>query len=343
MKSLFKKIFNWEYWPYWVFYLPVLPLYLWYGIRSRSFVFFSAANPVMELGGFAAYSKFHSLKYLSNKYAPSTFLLKSATKTEDVVRLMKEQGMTFPVILKPDKGERGLHVTKVNNEEQLQQYLSLDVGDILLQEFIPFDLELGVMYHRIPGESSGHITSIVRKGFLQVVGDGEKRLEELVLSQERAMRQYARLKEELSAKFNMVPKKGEKVLLEPIGNHCRGTIFYDANYMIQPVLTPIFDAISKQIPGFYFGRFDLRVSSLKDFYEGKNIRVMEINGANSEPAHIYDPSMSLFQAYRDLYKHWGYLYKVSKASHRQGQTFVGLSEALKKLNAHSKVRRNALS
>ena len=57
-----KKLFKWEFWPTWLFYLPVYVVYLWYSLRARTIMFFSASNPGMFMGGFVDYSKYDILK-----------------------------------------------------------------------------------------------------------------------------------------------------------------------------------------------------------------------------------------------------------------------------------------
>ncbi|MDA9250956.1 hypothetical protein N9P53_04400 [Flavobacteriaceae bacterium] len=33
----------------------------------------------------------------------------------------------------------------------------------------------------------------------------------------------------------------------------------------------------------------------------KGIKIIEVNGVNSEPIHIYDPKYNIFKAYKDLF------------------------------------------
>ena len=87
-----------------------------------------------------------------------------------------------------------------------------------------------------------------------------------------------------------------------------------------------------KIEGFNFGRFDLRVSSLDNLYKGKDIKIMEVNGANSEPAHIYDPEMKLFTAYKAVFQHWNNLYEVSIQNAKKGHTYTPF------LSAYSDIR-----
>ncbi len=51
---------------------------------------------------------------------------------------------------------------------------------------------------------------------------------------------------------------------------------------------------------------------------GKDFTLMEINGVNAEPAHIYDPSFSLLKAYRDIFSHMKIIYEISKQNRLLG-------------------------
>ena len=87
--------------------------------------------------------------------------------------------------------------------------------------------------------------------------------------------------------------------------------------MINPQLNESFDSISKGIKDFYYGRYDVKANSLTDLYEGK-VKIMEVNGVNSEPAHIYGPKVKLFRAYKDLFHYWRTLGRIGLANKRQG-------------------------
>jgi hypothetical protein len=300
-------------------------------------MFFAAANPGMELGGFANYSKYHMLKQLDIQYVPTTIFLESL----DIIhayRAMKAHNLCFPIIAKPDKGERGFGVVKLMNEEALLQYLKSQKQAVLLQEYIDFPLELGVMYHKLPGEEKGHITSIVKKSFLTLRGDGKKTMKELLECDFRSQLQIERLSETLGTKINEVLPSEHIVEIESIGNHCRGTTFLSANEWISPQLEDVFDQIARPVKGFCFGRFDLRVPSFADLCQGQNIKIMEVNGANSEPAHIYDPENKLYKAYRDLYKHWKILFEVSEQNRKRGVHYPPVWSGYKTVRSYFKSR-----
>ena len=103
-------------------------------------------------------------------------------------------------------------------------------------------------------------------------------------------------------------------------------------------LEEVFDKIALQIEGYNFGRFDLRVSSEEDLSRGVNMKIMELNGANSEPAHIYDPKMPLITAYKALFRHWKNLFQVSVANHKLGVPYAPLFGTIKEVRSYFKNR-----
>src|SRR5262249_34649393 len=158
-------------------------------------------------------------------------------------------------------------------------------------------------YVRFPNEQHGFVNSITAKEFLYVQGDGKKTLRELILENDRARLQWNSLQKVYCDKLDDVFLEGEKVELVSIGNHCLGTKFLNGNHLITEKLSASFDRISKQLPGFYFGRYDLRCASIDDLENGK-VKIMELNGCGAEPAHIYHPKASLLDGVRDLIAHW---------------------------------------
>ena len=117
-------------------------------------------------------------------------------------------------------------------------------------------------------------------------------------------------------------------------------MFLNGNHLINDQLLDVFDRIAKPIKGFHFGRFDLRVTSLEDLYQGKNIRVLELNGAASEPAHIYDPQMSLLKAYHHLFGHWQRLYEISIENHKNGTPYNSIWSLYKALKRRGDFKKS---
>ncbi len=325
LKLFYTKITNWEYWPFELVYFPILLYYIWLSLKARSFFFFSASNPSIETGGMLGESKFSILKNINEDVKAFTLFFLKETHHFTIIDSIKENNLTYPLIAKPDVGERGTSVEKINNEKELFSYLKNNKNNLLIQEYINFEIELGIFYYRFPDEQKGTISSIVMKDFLSVIGDGYSTLGKLIAEYPRAGFQFDRLNSKLN--YESIPTIGQKIILEPIGNHCRGTTFLNANTIIDQKLIAVFDTISNQIPGFYFGRYDLRCKSIEDLKEGKNIKIVELNGAGAEPGHIYQPGYSIFKAWKVLLFHWKILYEISIQNHKTGTPYISWSEA----------------
>ena len=334
MKSGFSKFWykltHWEYWSFGVLYFPVYFYYTWLIIRCRSFFFFTAANPSIDFGGMLGESKKEIFDLIPAGFLPKFHLINVGDAT--AAEIAAEE-LGFPVVCKPDIGERGNLVEVINSQEALSSYVQNCPVPFLMQEFVDYPIELGIFYIKIPGQKIGQVTSIVQKDFLHVIGDGELTVEELLQQSARALLQLDFDHPRFSKTLQFTPNKGEKVIIEPIGNHCRGTMFLDQTKRATPALDSAFTKLANQIDGFYFGRFDLRCSSFEDLERLENFKILELNGAGAEPGHIYQPGYPLWKGYQSIIWHLKQLAKVSRANHRRGIKYWTFSQGIAKMRA----------
>ena len=303
-------------------------------------MFFSASNPGMFMGGFVDYSKYDILKKIPQSVVPITFLIEeNKNQFEQVKKHLNSGEIQYPFILKPDRGERGFAVEKINNEEDLTAYLLKFRTILVMQEFAAQSLEFGVLYYRLPNEEKGNISSVVQKVLPHIIGDGVSDFNKLLKTTERTSYYYDSLSKAYSSRLKEIPEKGKEVILSEIGNHCRGATFYNCNHLINQQMIDTFDLLSKQIDGFYFGRYDLKCSSEEDLLNG-NFKIVELNGANSEPAHVYDPNMPLLKAYGYLFKHWKTIFRISIQNHKKGVPYMSMQEGIATTRDHYKRRKD---
>ncbi|MBS1680747.1 MAG: hypothetical protein JST48_03470 [Bacteroidetes bacterium] len=326
-RNFLTRLFHWEYWPFGIIQLPLIFMWLWYSLRERSFFYFTASNPGIYAGGMMGESKFEVLSAVPDELKPKTILIKIPSSAEVIQKKMNEVGLNYPIICKPDLGERGWMVTRVDNPQGIEKYLQEIKIDFVVQELIDLPLEFGVFYVRFPHEENGVVSSITGKEFLWVEGNGKKTFKELILENKRACLQWKILKEKFETRLDEVIPSGEKITLVSIGNHCLGTKFLNNNYLITDNLSRSFDRISKRINGFYFGRYDLRCASIDDLQKG-NVKIVELNGCGAEPSHIYHPQASLWSGLSDLIVHWQNMYHISKANHARGVAYVSFREGM---------------
>lgn len=338
-KSLLSRIkdrLNWEFWPTYMFYIPLFPLYLYYALRSGSLTYFVAANPAIKNGGDATESKFDTLKILPKDLIPKSIFIPKDIPFKTVLEKIDKQQLYFPLIIKPNIGYRGLLVNKLKDVAGLKIYLKKYSSiDLIIQEFVAYPKECGILYYRYPNEKKGTITSITIKSYLHVKGDGQSKLSDLIANNDPIKRYESFYKESIIDYLDYKPKKGESFVLNEIGNHCKGASFINGNHLISPKLTQTFDKLSHKINGIYFGRFDVKYTQFSALEAGENFKIIELNGVISEPTHIYDASKSsYFIALKSLAKHWYYVYKIAKINHKKkGVAYSNIIPELKDLFA----------
>jgi hypothetical protein len=320
------RLTHWEYWSFTAVYLPIYPIFVLLGLRARAIFFFAAANPRIRNGGFLCESKEEIYSLTPKNLQPKTIFFPQGADPATVWRQVELAGIGFPMIGKPNVGGRGRGIQKLVTPDDVQAYAQRASMDFHIQEFITLEKELGIFYFRFPGQERGRISGIVAKEFLSVTGDGQKTVHELMLEEPRAVLQIGRLASGKPALMKEIPAAGETRTLVPYGNHARGAKFIDATHLATPALSNTIDQICRQIPEFYFGRLDIRYKDQASLEAGTDFSIMEVNGAGSEPTHIYDPRHSYFFAWKEIIRHWVLLYKISRLNHRRGFPYLSFHE-----------------
>jgi hypothetical protein len=328
-RPFFIRLLHWEYWSFGAVYGWVYPVWILLAIRARSFFFFAASNPRIKNGGFLCESKKDIHNIMDKRLYPRTIHFGSATDAGVVLNDLKKNDFNFPLIGKPDTGGRGRGIKLLENEQECIAFVNSCLVDFHIQQFIPYKNEVGIFYHRLPGESRGRITGIVRKEFLTVTGDGISTIRELILNDTRAMLQMSSLHSLYQNQLELVLPAGEEKLLVPYGNHARGAKFLDDTHLADEQLNEVVNKICSAIDEFYFGRLDIKYDNWQDFKNGRNFSVIEVNGAGAEPTHMYDPRHSIFFAWKEIVRHWIILNRVSIMNHKRGVKYITVKEGLK--------------
>ena len=332
-----KRIVRWEFWPLYVLYLPVV-LYIFYlAVRYRSITVFTAVNPAIPAGGFKGESKNDIYAGLTRSRANADFLpahvfIPAGDNTDAKLRLAERSidclAKPYPVVLKPNAGERGRGVEIVRSREELAAAIGRIKREMIIQEYVS-GVEASIFYYRYPKAERGHIFSITEKQFPAVTGDGQKTLEELILADPRAVCVADKYFEDPRHSRDDVPVADESVQLIDIGTHSRGAIFVDGGWMWTQVLEDRIDEICRGYKGFYFGRFDVRAETFADLLAGKRFKIIELNGVTSESTNIYDPRYSLLDAYRILYSQWRIAFEIGRENIDLGAEPTRLSHLVK--------------
>ncbi|MBC7950137.1 MAG: NRDE family protein [Chitinophagaceae bacterium] len=314
---------HWEYWPFHLVYFPVYIYWMWLSIKARSFFFFSMANPLIKNAGFLLESKKQIYDLMPAGCYPAGILCRIGITQNELQRVLSDKKLTFPMIAKPDIGQRGVQVKLLHSMADLYAYSASMKVDFLLQEYVDYPNEIGIFYYRIPGEPSGRISGIVGKEFVTVIGDGISKIEELLMKEKRYVLQLVALRKTYGDSLHTVLPIGVKHKLVPYGNHSRGARFTDQTKQANVALNNTIDRLCQCIPEFYYGRLDVKFNSWEELEAGKEFSIIELNGAGSEPTHIYDPSHSIFFAWREIIVHLNILYRISRINaKRKGKHFM---------------------
>ncbi len=344
------KLMHWEFWPTWAAYAPLVPVYFWLAAKHRSWTLPLIANTCGPLARLAGESKQEILDLMPGGSVTRSFRL-DPRGTDTVALAMssiRERGWSFPLIVKPDRGCRGSGVRLARDESGLAKAIAGAGGDhseaVLVQPFHPGPREAGVFYVRNPKSEAGGIFSVTVKDFAVVVGDGRATIAELIASDPRKRLQRERFLARLGDGASRVPPAGERVPVCLAGNHCQGTMFLDGTHLITPELVVAVDEIARAIPGFHFGRFDIRYSSDAELRKGEGFIVIELNGITSESTNVYDPSMSIARAYRTLSGWLSAAFEIGAANRARGVRPPSLRQAARLVrDALREPNRNELS
>ncbi|HYZ24284.1 MAG TPA: D-alanine--D-alanine ligase [Rhodopila sp.] len=328
-----------EFWPGWLFYAPVVAQWIALGLRYGDFSLPTAANPTITTGGLCGESKLAILNQVRPEadglIAPACGVLARSDNAPKNVpgggadaaeAAMAANGLSYPVVAKPDIGCNGTGVRLVRDRAALARYLRDFPANevVVLQEYVPEPNEAGIFYVRHPHEGVGRITSLTVKRPPVVTGDGRSTLRELILADARAGRVSHLYLKRLTERLDTVPARGEPVQLVFVGNHCKGAIFEDGAGLITPALTAAIDQLARAVPEFHFGRIDVRFTSTAALRRGLGFRVIEINGTGSEPTHIWDARTKLLDAWRTQFFHYGQAFRIGAANRRRGFRTSGL-------------------
>lgn len=317
-----------EFWPTWVMYLPVVVQWIVLAVRYRSLTLPLIANPNIPLAGMVGASKADAMAEATKECKAAILPWFRHIKSSDALSLQAQQvraqaaemTIELPFVCKPDLGCRGAGVKLIKSVEQLEQTLKHypEGAGAIIQKLADYQPEVGVFYVRMPNEEKGQVVSLTFKDNPSVVGDGVHTLAELVEKEPRAG-QLLHLYERRNEKnWQRVLDEGEQISLLFSASHCRGAVFRNGKQHITPELTHAIDVMMKGLPDFYYGRLDIKYADLAALEAGKQLQVVEINGASSEAIHIWDKDTRFLDAITTLMWQYRTLFKIGALVRQQG-------------------------
>jgi len=322
-----------EFWPTWLMYLPVAGLWLLLAMRYRSLTLPLLANPQLKLAGMVGARKSQLFCLFRDQRQPwllpwATHRVSDSSSGAQLASLeesMRQRGLSFPVVAKPEIGCRGAGVKLITDEQALRRYLEdFPTGaSLLVQKLASWEPEAGIFYLRYPGESSGRIVSMAFKHTPYVVGDGVRTLRQLIEADPRAGQVSHLYFPRFREKLDTVIEKDEPFRLLFSASHCRGAIFRNASEHVTDALTQRLDAMLTQLPDFHYGRLDVKYRCLDALRRGEDLEIVEINGASSEALHIWDRGTRFGDAVKMLLTQYRHLFALGAINRKKGYRSPG--------------------
>lgn len=312
-KAWIIKLKNYEYWPMWAFYIPLFPVMVLKSLWNRHLFYFTNVNPGLDsFSGLFSDSKSAIDRLFPSQFRPVDHLFDPANESAKMEENIRKMSLTYPLILKPDSGERGEGVCKIYNETDLFQKLSSVSLPVILQEFINYEKEWGIFIAYIPETGLYKVLSITEKKYFTVTGNATSTIDELILKSDRGCVFHHRILNRTKYQKSYVPADGETCILHTLGNHCNGTEFINRSNLKSIELDKAINNLMENVNGVYYGRFDIKADSLQEIVQLRNFKIIEFNGVGAEPIHIYDSRTGYFNALGCFLKHWQYLDNISK-------------------------------
>lgn len=342
VKETWYTLTHWEKWHYNVKYVLLSPVWLWYSLRARSFYFFTPANPDLTFGGFEGGPKKEIYNQLPAGTYPKSIYVEPASTLEEILKRMFDNDLTFPVAVKPNIGMMGLMFRKIDNAEELAIYRKAMKVEFIVQQLITNPLEVSVFYYRYPNQQQGKITGFVLKQALEVVGDGKSTLGALMQHlRNRPGFYYNEWSNKHKQKLGEIIPDGEIFKISWVANLSRGALLVSLEAEKNEKLLSVFDKLS-HASNFYYGRYDIKCTSVEDLKRGEHFSILEFNGTGAEPHHMYGNKNSFWQAIKIIVHHWHMLYSIAKYHNCHGVKYQTLKQGLaftRKANRHFKMLR----
>lgn len=293
-------------------------------IRYFNFTWYEAANPAIEHGGMLNEKKSTIYPLLKPEYLPRTSYFAFGNNAQDFIQTNDFQ---FPIIIKPDVGLKGIEVTKVYNVNDAVSMLNkVDERGAIVQEYIDLAKEYSVLYYKYLDGSHG-ISSLIEKRYPVITGDGKKEIHTLINEYPHA---YLNKEDVKAMHSNRVLGKNEQLVLHNIGNYSRGSTFHSMQQDIDETLAQAIHDCIGSIEGISFGRLDIKATDFSEVKKGA-FKIIEFNGGKSEPLHIYDKDVSLWQAIKIIFDHWKIYNRIADERLKQGYKTITTAEGVRAL------------
>ena len=326
--NFFFKLTHWESWHFHIKYIPILPVWIWYCLRSRSLWFFTASNPTLTFGGMDGEGKEEMYKQLPPGTYPKSIVISPGMEFKSVEKQVKDADLNYPFAAKPDVGMSGYLFRKINSPAELFIYHANMPVKYLMQDFIELPVEVSVFYYRMPYEKSGTVSGIAVKKIAEIIGDGKSSVKELIENHPHLRSTVGKMLTRHAEALHIILPEGKNYKLSDATNRSQGGKMIGINFKPTASFTKLFDDLSMYSGQLFYGRYDIKCNSVEELKNG-NFSILEFNGSGAEPHHIYGNGNTLFKAYKIIIAHWQILFKISRQNHQKGVPYWSYTRGAK--------------
>lgn len=323
---------KYEFWNPRIFEAPFYLYLAWQClINGLSIKGLAKANYALDHGEIGIGSKLESQMAFDQEYFLPSILLGNNLSIEEKKHLVTEFVAThgYPVIVKSDVGCVGKGLAKLASLADAEKKIPLLMGDFILQKYTSNPYECGIFYIRQNGQAK--ITGINKKHFPSVIGNGQDDLLTLAKINPRYTQHWDAFLQDLD--LSEVLADGDERRLSFIGSHTLGCKFTDDSHLLTSELESAIFRLFESQAGFNFGRVDVKSVDEAALQRGEFV-VIEVNGVASLPTHMFDPKLSIWQAYKIFFEHGKYLVRIAKEHKHKPMTLMSYRDVIAKVKAN---------
>lgn len=310
--------FSWNSCPWPVQFLPVITKFY------REWGKINAVNPALSgFSGLMGMSKMEVNRRLNEEFRPRNLFFDKLPKSREILEnFFKEkysEKLNYPVIFKPNIGERASGVNFVR-EDQIDEFLAKNqnLQNIIFEEFVATNLEFGLSWIRDPKTEVIEIVSLVKKNTPRVMGDGKTTLRDLIISKSADLFLDKSRETKILAGFSDT-ELDKKIIVEK--NIVRtASVSYGTSFTKKPLnsaqnkkLISLISEFLNNFAGIYAGRFDIKANNLDELLAGK-CSILEMNGVGGTPLEIYDAALSIEEKYKVLFDYFSRVLVIADAN-----------------------------
>lgn len=316
-------------------YLPTTIYVLLLGLRHGNLFFLSLANPKKILGGFILDSKFEQHKHIPQRWQLHTLkIIPSSTLPFELLSAKRQ----FPCFVKPDIGEGGNGVFEIKELKELTDYHQSAKVPYLIQEKAKHAKEYSLLCYR--SSTDMNIMSITKRDTLCINGDGSKTIEQHIQQLPFSRSKRRRIARVCEVGLHIIPAQYQSVQINYLGNYDFGATYTECPKLVSKELYKAVNSIFCALASYNIARLDVKALTWEALQTG-DFKVLEVNGLNGEPIHIYDPKYSFFGAQKEIFKHWQKVYLQSKVATPKRKHRTSLRNAIILFRQHLKLTKHA--